>query len=324
MMGVSLCMVRSSGRGYGKVILFGEHFVVYGLPGIASGIDKFVEVTAENLEDSDEVIVVDNVYFNETVSSKTNPEHIKISGPEAMFKDEPEVDLKGLKLTYNGTLSKGGGLGFSAALGVAMARAINNLYCLGWKDDKIFEVAMKWESIAHGTPSGIDPACATYGSLIWFEKNMQGGKNRIQPFSAGKPVLLVIGDTGVPRRTKEAVMAVRQRKEENPEEYEKIFAEAEKIFYEAKSALESGEVTDLGKLMNKNQELLRRIGVSSPELETMIKTSIEKGALGAKLTGAGCGGNMIALCENEGVQDKIIYSLEQAGFKGIKVEINSL
>jgi len=313
---------KAVGRGFGKTILFGEHFVVYGLPGIASAIDKFVEVKAEKVKDLDDIIIDDPVFFKEKVSVKESPDHIKSKSFITTFKDEPDVPTKGIKITFGGTASHGGGMGFSAALGVATTRAINNLFNCGWKDDKVFEVAMRWETLAHGTPSGIDPACATYGSLIWFEKNMEGGKNKIKPFKVGKTLFLVMADTGVRHETKVAVADVRKRKEENPAEYEKIFSEAKAIATKAKQALSYGEIEEIGKLMNQNQELLRKIGVSCPEIEKIIKVANYDGALGAKITGAGMGGTVLILCENEKHQDKIIATLAGQGFKAIKTKIN--
>ncbi|MFA5125702.1 MAG: mevalonate kinase [archaeon] len=309
------------GKGYAKVILFGEHFVVYGLPGIASALDKFVQVEVQKVKDSDDVVFDDKV-FKEKVSMKENSEHIKCKLFNAMFKEEEFVQKKGIKFMINSTFSPGGGMGYSAALNVGIARAMNNLFELGWKDEKINEVGYKGECISHGAPSGIDNTCATYGSLVWFEKNMEGGKNKIKPFKTGKPLLLVIVDTGIKHDTKEAVAGVKKRKEENPEEYKKIFSEAKKIVAKAKKELSYGGIQEIGKLMNQNQELLKKIGVSSPEIEQIIKISLYEGALGAKLTGAGCGGNVLVLCENEAQQNKIIVSLQTKGFRAIKAKIN--
>jgi mevalonate kinase len=239
-----------------------------------------------------------------------------------MFKEEEFVPKKGIKFIINSTFSPGGGMGYSAALNVGIARAMNTLFDLGWKDDKINEVGYKGECISHGTPSGIDNTCATYGSLVWFEKNMGGGKNKTKPFKIGKPLLLVIVDTGIKHNTKEAVEGVKKRKEENPAEYEKIFSEAKKIFSKAKTELGYGGIQEIGKLMNQNQELLKKIGVSSPEIEQIIKIALYEGALGAKLTGAGCGGKVLILCENQAQQEKIIATMQTKGFESVKTKIS--
>jgi mevalonate kinase len=310
----------TKGKGFGKVILFGEHFVVYGLPGIASGIDKYVEVDAEKIKDSKELVFDDKI-FKEKFSMTEQPEHIKSKLFHAMFDDELDITKEGVKLLINGTATPGGGMGYSAALSVAMARAMSDFSGSDWKDDKVNSVAYKGECVSHGTPSGIDNTCATYGTLVWFEKNMKGGPNNVKPFKCGKTLFLVVADTGVKHDTKEAVASVRKRKEENEEEFKKYFSDAKKIVTEAKKELQFGGIKQIGKLMNDNQELLRKIGVSCKEAEEIIKIAEYENSIGAKVTGAGCGGNVIILCENENSQDKIISTLTNKNYSAIKTKI---
>jgi len=313
-------MPRVSGRGYAKLILFGEHFVVYGLPGIASGIDRYVDVEAEKVKDSDDIVFVDKV-FNEKVSMKEQPDHIKCKLFKAMF--DPEIDLvkKGLKLTISGNATPGAGMGYSAALNVAMARAVSAISNVTWKDDMVNQIAYKGECVSHGTPSGIDNTCATYGTLVWFEKNMSGGKNTMRTFKCGKPLLLVLADTGIKHDTKEAVAAVKKRKEADPARYEKIFAEAKALVTKAKKELQFAGMAELGKLMKQNQKLLVEIGVSCKEIDEIVKLVEVSGATGAKLTGAGMGGNVIILCENAAQQEKMIALMTQRNYKAMKVKV---
>ncbi len=314
-------MQEAKGRGYGKVILFGEYFSVYGTPGAAAGIDKYVEVKATKHKDAEDVIIDDQLFFKEKVSLKENPEHIKIKGLKAMFKDEIEISLKGFKLTYSGNLPHGEGMGFGSALGAATARAVSSMFDMKLKDEKINELAQKWDSATNGTPSEIDDACATYDSLVWFEKNKEDDKVKARPFKSGGALFLIIGETGIKKQTPEALAEVKKWKEENKSEFEKILSEAKKLSGKAKLALKFGEMAEIGKLMNQNQELLKKIGASLPEQEALIKIALEKGAYGAKITGTGSG-NIIALCENEAMQDKIIATIEQRGYKAIKTRIH--
>jgi mevalonate kinase len=308
------------GKGYAKVILFGEHFVVYGIPGIAAGIDKFVEVDAEKLKDSKDIVFDDKI-FKEKVSMLEQPDHIKCKLFHAMFDEELDVTKEGVKISITGNATPGTGMGYSAALNVAMARAMSAFSNSDWKDDKVNEVAYKGETISHGTPSGIDNSCATYGSLIWFEKDMKENKNKIRPFKCGKTLFLVIADTGIKHDTKEAVADVRKRKETNESEYKKYFADAKKIATTARKELQYGGIEQIGKLMNENQELLRKIGVSCKEAEEIIKIAEYENSIGAKVTGAGCGGNVIILCENENHQDKMIATLLAKNYSAIKAKI---
>ncbi len=310
--------MESKGKGFGKLILFGEHFVVYGLPGIASGINRHVEVTIEPIEE-DTVIIDDPNFFKETVDVKKQPEHIK----SQIFKPIIEkYDLNKIKITFSGDSIPGAGMGFSASLAVAMARATSDYLQLNLSDAEINDLAYECEKVSHGTPSGIDNSCATYNKLIWFEKNMSGGKNKLETFFLGKKLFLVLGDTGKKGNTKELVMGVRERKESNPEEYAPVFERAKEIPFEAKKALEEGNLEKIGLLMNENHGLLKKIGVSSPELEELVKTALSEGALGAKLTGAGGGGLMFALVKNEQEQEKIAKAFEEKGFASIKTIID--
>jgi mevalonate kinase len=310
----------TKGKGFAKIILFGEHFVVYGLPGIVSGMDKYVEVDAEKIKDSDDIVFDDKI-FQEKVSMKEQPEHIKSKLFHAMFDDELDITKKGVKIVINGTATPGSGMGYSAALCVAMARAMSDFSGSDWKDDKVNEVAYKGEKISHGNPSGIDNTCATYGTLVWFEKNMEGGLNKAKPFKCGKTLFLVIADTGVKHDTKEAVANVRKLKEANESDFKKYFSDVKKIVTTARKELQYGGIEQVGKLMNENQELLRKIGVSCKEAEEIIKIAEYENAIGAKVTGAGYGGNVIILCENESHQDKIITTLATKNYNAIKVKI---
>lgn len=212
-------------------------------------------------------------------------------------------------------------MGYSASLSVAVIRALLKLKGMRWGDERVFELAFKCENVAHGNASGIDPACATFGGVILFEKNMQGGKNKIEKMLLGKSLRLVIASTGKMGNTKELVTTVRERKEKNPVEFAGIFAEYKALVPKAGEALKKGNLKEIGLLMNQNQRLLEKIGVSTPELENMCKLCMEKGALGSKLTGAGGGGCMIALCENKETQEKVFKVLKEKGHKTFKTMI---
>ncbi len=307
------------GKGYSKIILFGEHFVVYGLPGIASGIDRFVEIKIAPIND-DTIIIDDPVFFKEKIDIKKNPEHIK----SRIFK--PIIEKYGLnkiKITFSGNAVPGGGMGLSASLAVAMARATSQHLNLDLKEEEINDLAFECEKVSHGTPSGIDNTCATYGTTILFEKNKGGGKNNIKLLKCAKTLYLLVVDTGVKKEsTKQIVEMVAKKKEENKKEFEKIFSDYKKIVVKAKQELKFGGLKEIGNLMNQNQELLRKISVSCKEAEEIIKTATFENCLGAKVTGAGCGGNVIILCETEQQQNKIFELLQAKNYSLIKAKIS--
>ena len=310
----------TKGKGFAKVILFGDHFVVYGAPGIAAGIDKYVEIDVEKLKDSDDIIFDDKI-FKEKISMKEQPEHVKCKAFHAMFDEELDITKSGMKISINGNATPGVGMGYSAAFNVALARAVSEFSTSDWKDDKVNDASFRGETVLHGTPSGIDNACATYGTLIWFEKDMKGEQNKVRPFKCGKTLFLVIADTGVKKTTKDIVFGVKNRKDENESDYKKYFADMKKITSAAKKELQYGGIIQVGKLMNENQELLRKIGVSCPQAEEIIKIAEYENSMGAKVTGAGCGGNVIILCENDAHQDKMIATLATKNYNAIKAKI---
>lgn len=313
--------MASIGKGYAKIIIFGEHFVVYGMPGVAAGIDKYVQVEAQKVKDSDDVLFDDKV-FSEKVSMKENSDNIKFKMFHAMFDNDEFLPKKGIKFIVNSNFASGIGLGYSSAFAVALARSMNVLFDQSWKEDKINELAYSAEIVAHGDPSGIDNTCATYGTTIYFEKDMKGGKNIARPIKCGKALYFVLADSGVKHESKEAVEHVKNFKEKNSRDFDVMCSDYKSIVSKVKKEIQFGGVTEIGKLMNKNNELLKQLGISTPELDQIIRIANFEGAFGAKITGAGMGGSALILCENEKGQDKIVASLVGKGFKASKIKVN--
>jgi len=199
-------------------------------------------------------------------------------------------------------------MGYSAALNVALAKAVNLFLKLKLNDGEINKIAYIGECLIHGTPSGIDNTCATFGSLIWFIKN-----NQTLPIKSPRKLYFVLGNTGIKHDTKKAIGLVRQYKKKHPKLFGEILSEEKSILLKAKTAIENSDLKNIGLLMNKNQELLRKVGVSCQELETFIDTCQINGTLGAKLTGAGCGGSAIALCKNYKHQKVVMYKCMKIG-----------
>jgi len=300
--------MASEGSGYGKVILFGEHFVVHGVPAVAAALRKS---TVASIEDSDKFKVVDN--RPETPGYK---EKKKEQADQAIKNviDYLKVDVEKhpIKVTFSGDLVAASGVGASAAQCAALARALNQHFQLGLDDDGINKAAYEGEKAYHGTPSGIDNTAATYGGVIFFTKS---DPPKIERISMAKPIEIVEGNTGLISDTKEVVADVRKKMEESPEEFGKIFKRAGEIAQEAKQALADADPEKIGKLMDENQELLRKITVSCDELEQLIKIAKDNGAVGAKLTGTGRGGLMVSLTPGNELQEKVAKSMEGAGFK---------
>ncbi len=296
-------MKKGHGIGFGKAILFNEHFVVYGIPSIVSAIGNY---TAAKIEP------YDHAGFTLSDKRPATPKYKE----DKLSQQKESFELMFKKMGLD--LSKK--VGASAASCVAVARALADFFEINLSDDEINEIAFEGEKGYHGTPSGVDNTASTYGGLIWFQK---GEKNVIDRITLSSPVEIVIGNTGKVTDTKIAVDGVRQRKEKNPKKYQEVFDRAENIAYLAKRAIHDGSLQDVGKLMNENHKLLQQIEVSSRELDFLVSVAREAGAYGAKLTGGGLGGNMIALTPGKELQNKVATAIEKEGFQTIKTVIGA-
>jgi len=304
------------GSGFGKVILFNEHFVVYGVPSIVSAIDRTTTATVEPFEGTGWTI---DDRREATLGYKEEKlEHQKDS-TERIFKAAGIAPVKNpIKITLGGDLVGASGIGASAASCTAIARALADEFNLGLSDDRINELAYEGEKGYHGTPSGIDNTAATYGGLIWF---VRGTPNVIERMKLERPVEIVMGNTGLVADTKAAVAGVRERKEKYSEKYDKIFKEAEGLAHEARKALESHDLKAVGKLMDENHKQLQKIEVSCKELDSLVDLARKQGALGAKMTGGGLGGNMVALTPGKDLQEKVAGAMEKEGFEVLRTKI---
>jgi mevalonate kinase len=308
--------MKAEGIGFGKTILFNEHFVVYGVPAIVSAIGKYTIAKATPF-DGAELKLIDN--RGATPSYKEDKfEQQKDSLKYIANKMNLDFSNKGVQVELVGNLYAASGIGASAASCVAIARALSEYYGLNLSDDQINDIAFEGEKGYHGTPSGIDNTASTFGGLIWFEKKEPNIMDRI---SIQNPIDIVIGNTGKVANTTSAVDGVRQRREQNPDRYQEIFNRAENIAYLAKQAFFDEDYHEIGKLMNENHKLLQQIEVSSRELDFLVKLARDHGAYGAKLTGGGLGGNMIALTPGRNLQEEVVTAIEKEGFQTIKTQI---
>ena len=311
----------AKGKGFGKTILFGEHFVVYGLPGIASGLGN---ATTATVEKSEKFEFVDNRPEIPGYKEKKKQEiQNQLDSLLEQFKIEKEQNS--IKITLTGNLQCSSGVGASAALAVSIARALNQMQGLNLNDEEINKIAYLAEEggTGKGSVSGIDNTCSTFGGFIWFEKNMQGGPNKIERLSINNPVEIVLASTGITQETKKIVADVREKKQANEEEFGKIFNEYKETCQKAFESIKTEDWKTVGELMNKNQELLKQIGVSCDEIEDIVKTAKDAGAWGAKLTGTGRGGYVLLLTPGKELQEKVAQKVEELGYETLKTEIGA-
>ena len=306
------------GSGFGKTILFGEHFVVHGVPGIASAVDSAADAEVRKIARGINVT-------DERSGAKGYAEKKKLQQIESIERMLKAMGLDPKKAAMDiwlgGNLPGFSGLGASAASSVAIARAIAEEFNLDLSDERINDAAYEAEKAYAGNPSGIDNTAATFGGLIWFKKNLSGGSNTIEQLSIREPVEIVIGNTGIVANTKAMVAGVAERKKQNPEKYSAIFRQAEKLAHEGRKALEEFNLRKVGELMDENHRLLQEIEVSCKELDYLVDLARKQGAFGAKMTGGGGGGCMLALTPAKDLQEKVAAAMEDEGFKVLRTKI---
>jgi len=306
------------GSGYGKVILFGEHFVVHGVPGIVSAIDSTTDSDVRKA-DTPGINIKD-----ERLGSKGYTEKKKVQQKESIDRMIKAIGLEknvSLDIWLGGNLPSFSGIGASAASSVAIARAMSEEFGFNFSDERINEIAYEAEKAYAGTPSGIDNTAATFGGLIWFKKNLTGGPNIIERLNIKEPVEIIMANSGIVADTKEMVLGVAERKKKYPEKYDQFFKQYEELVFKARKALEDFDLKRVGELMNNNHVLLQGIEVSCKELDYLVDLARRNGVYGAKLTGGGGGGCIVALTPGEELQEKVAGVIEEEGFKVLRTKV---
>jgi mevalonate kinase len=308
-----------TGKGYGKTILFGEHFVVYGLPSIVSALGAYTTADVKVVKGNGWTV---NDQRPATPGYKEQ-KYIEAMQSIANIINHLKVDIENqrLEISFAGDLIAASGVGASAAQCTSLARALSETFNLDLDNEKINEAAYEGEKAYHGTPSGIDNTASTYGGLIWFVRNLGAGKNTMDLLQSPRKMLIVIANSGITASTTEVVADVQRLREENPEKIEKIFGEYRKLVEAAKKALLKGDIATIGNLMNQNHKMLQQITVSGEINDELVEIALENGAIGAKLTGTGRGGLVIGLAENEDIQEKIVNVIEEKGYSAWRTTI---
>ncbi len=279
----------------GKIILFGEHAVVYGRPAIAVPVTQ-VQATATvtpappgtgvmlDLADIGQQVALANIEAAHPLS------HV---ARLALAQVSPGTSPDWL-IRVTSSIPVASGLGSGAATATAIVRALAQAAHCPLDPAQVSALVYESEKFFHGTPSGVDNTVVTYQQPVWFVRGRPP-----EPFAIGHPFTVVISDTGIPSPTSITVGDVRRGWEADPEHYEALFDAIAGITLAARRAIELGDTNALGPLMDENQRQLQAMGVSSPELDRLCAAARAAGAGGAKLSGGGRGGNMIALAGPE-------------------------
>lgn len=299
--------VRASAAG--KVILLGEHSVVYGRPAIAAPLSG-LRVTAVLTPHSGPLHIHAPAVGIDAPLPDLSPdhplarivlltaEHYRLPPPSAVLRIESDIPVAS-------------GLGSGAAVSTAVVRALAAWYGVQPDPAEVSALVYEVERIYHGTPSGIDNTVIAYEQPVYFVRGRP--PERIAP---GVPIPLIVADSGVSSPTREVVGDLRRRWEADSVRYEALFDRIAEEVEAARRAIERGDLPQLGARMDRNHELLREIGVSSPVLDRLVEAARRAGALGAKLSGAGWGGNVIALVDPSAA-GKVEGALREAGARKV-------
>ncbi|MCW5877579.1 MAG: mevalonate kinase [Anaerolineales bacterium] len=298
----------------GKIILFGEHAVVYGQPAIAvpvTAVQAKARVQPDISAPSSRILV-----WAEQIGLDAALDELPIDNPLAAAVRAALVALgvprpPAFRLHVSSTIPLAGGMGSGAAVSVAIVRAVSDFVGRPLADEQVNQIAFEVEKLHHGTPSGIDNTVVTYAQPVYFVKGRP-----VERLEVRRPLHWLIADSGLPAPTAETVGDVRRGWQADPGRYETLFSEIGLLARQAREALAAGDMAELGRLMNANQALLQQLDVSSATLDALTTAALAAGAAGAKLSGGGRGGNVIALVD-EPQAAQVREALLAAGAKTI-------
>ena len=294
-----------------KIILLGEHAVVYGVPAIALPVLNLRACATYRPSLQPLSITARDLGLRLTFGT---PAHQQDASPLALLMQQTadRLDLKCPTgdITLSSDIPISSGLGSSAAVAAATARAIAALHQRKLPADVLNAIVYESERLQHGSPSGIDNTVVVYEKPILFRRDEPP-----QPLCARGEFTMLIANSGQPASTRLAVSHVSRLHQEDPAAIERVFAQIEVLVNEAKDCLQLGLPERLGDLMSRNHRLLQRLEVSSPRLDRLVDAALESGAHGAKLSGGGMGGNMVALVaesHNEATKRALLKNGAQA------------
>jgi len=307
----------AKGAGFGKTILIGDQFVLDEVPAIVSSISFETVATVERIDGAGWVLQDNRTEVPGYKEKKKEQQARSIDRILEVMK----IDVKKtpIKITYGGTLLAGSGVGASAASCVSLARALNDEFNLGCSIEEINRVAWQGEFPYHGVASGVDNTASTYGGLLLFQ--LKDGQQHFEKIHTPKSFEIVLANSGITANTAALDVFIEEQKKGDPELFATRLKTITAQAYDMKRALEAGDLENVGKTMSKNHELLIDMQMSHEILDYLCKLAREKGALGAKVTGGGRGGYMVALTPGKLLQDKVASAFDKEGYKVIRATI---
>ncbi|MFO0758228.1 MAG: mevalonate kinase [Byssovorax sp.] len=305
----------SRGSACGKVILLGEHAVVHGSPALAAGIDRGARAEVTRRPDGSPSLLH---LGHDAIPADPTSSDARARAFAALLAEGAPVPP--IEANASSDLPQGGGLGSSSALGVAIARAVEALLdpSATPPSSAVLARATAWDKVFHGNPSGVDIAAAAHGGCLRFSR-----KEGIRPLRLRRPLDLCIGWSGSPSSTREMVENVARLLERKPDLVETAIGGVTSLVENAVLAVEAGDLRGLGKLMDLNQMILAGLMLSTEGIEALCAGARDAGALGAKLTGGGGGGSVIALVESPEAASPVLAAWTEAGYSGFSTRIST-
>jgi len=305
------------GTGFGKTILIGDQFVLEEVPAIVSAISYETETTVERTSGEGWTLEDNRI---EVPGYKEKKKEQQVGSINRVL-EVMNIDTKKnpIKITVGGNLLAGSGVGASAASCVSLARALNEEFKLGYPIEKINYVAWQGEFPYHGVASGVDNTASTYGGLLLFY--LKNKEQHFEKIKTPKPFEIVLANSGVTANTALLDEVTEAQKKENPTLYASRLQTIVTQGQAMKKALEAGDLAGVGKIMVENHKLLQQMDLSHEILDKLCQQALENGALGAKVTGGGRGGYMVALTPGKALQDKVAEAFAKGGYKIIKATI---
>ncbi|MBW2058477.1 MAG: mevalonate kinase [Deltaproteobacteria bacterium] len=305
------------GTGYGKTILIGDQFVLEGVPAIVSSIPFETVARVERTGGSGWVLEDNRIEVPGYKDSKKEQQARSINRIlEVMGIDAAKTPIK---ITFEGTLLAGSGVGASAASCVSLARALNDEFGLGLSIDEINQVAWEGEFAYHGVPSGVDNTASCYGGLMLFQ--LRDGRKTVEKIEVKEPIEVVLGNSGVSANTAALDDLVNREKERDPELFASRLGTITEQALEVRRCLESGDLERVGRIMTDNHGILIDMGLSHEKLVYLCDLALREGAFGAKLTGGGMGGYMVALTPGRELQERVASAIESEGFAVMRATV---
>jgi mevalonate kinase len=307
-----------AGRAFGKLILAGEHAVVYGVPAIAVGIDRGANAVAR--ASTVNRLRIESTWRRPAYAAwsidvtEGGDDELARAFTALLSSARSRGECAPLAIEVSTDLPAGGGLGCSAALGVAVARAVSPEA----SNEEILADAMAWEKVFHGNPSGVDAAVATMGGAIQFIRGE--GIERIDTCGS---LYFAIGHSGNASSTKSMVEGLARLREAEPAMVSAAFERIGGIAADVRAAIESGDLAALGAALDDNQRMLAKLALSTPVIDAMCTIARHTGALGCKLTGAGGGGCVVALAEDREGANRVLSAWRARYRTGFVTELGA-